>query len=85
MWNRLRCKTRTRSLGRGLMRLAQEPTSSGMRLPVRCSGKERHCLRSASFYGIAARRPLRSTPRWTSLRSRRWLCPGQEVHGDFMA
>jgi hypothetical protein len=75
----------TRSLGPGLMLPAREPTSSGTHLPVRCSGKERRCLRSVNFYDTAALRLQRSTRRWTWLRLRHWLCPGQEVHGDFMA
>ena len=84
MWDRLYGKAQ-RWHGPGLILLAKEPTSSATHSPVRCSGRERRCLRSANFSAIAARRPRLSTRRWTWLRLRRWLCPGQEVHSDFMA
>jgi site-specific recombinase XerC len=45
--------------------LAKAPTSSGTHSLVRCSSRERRCLRSANSSVIAARRPPRFTPRRT--------------------
>jgi hypothetical protein len=71
--------------GPGLTLRARVPISSATDSPLKCFDRERRCLRSANCYGIAVRRPLRSTPRWIWFRSRHWPCRGREVHSEPVA